>query len=80
MNPILQGVQNPQLAQVRQMVNLMQGAKNPQAFITQMANTNPELQNVMRMVQNNGGDARSLFYQMARERGVDPEYILNQLK
>ena len=32
----------------------------------------------MDLVAQNGGDAKSLFYQTARQRGVDPQSVLNE--
>lgn len=59
---------------------LLQSSKNPQALINQMANSNPQMKQVLDLVQNSGGDAKSLFYQMAKQKGIDPETILNQLR
>lgn len=58
----------------------MRGSKNPQAMLTQMANTNPDIKRVMDLVNQNGGNAQQVFYQMAKEKGVDPESILSQLR
>lgn len=80
MNPLLQGVQNPQFQQYRQLMQTMQGMRNPQAFLSQMANTNPQLKSVMQLVNSNGGNAKDTFYKMAKEKGVDPESILSQLR
>ena len=40
----------------------------------------PEMKNILDMVQQNGGDAQSLFYQLAAQKGVDPNIILNMFK
>ena len=62
------------------MVNMVRNAPNPTAVMQQLAMTNPNMQNVMRYIQANGGDARSAFYNKAAEMGVDPEQILRQLR
>ena len=58
----------------------MQGARNPQAFLSQMMANNPQYKQVMDYVRQNGGDPKAAFYKMAEEKGVNPEDILNQLK
>lgn len=41
---------------------------------------NPQMQNVMNIVNQYGGDARTAFYETAKERGIDPNTIINMLK
>ena len=55
-------------------------ASNPQALLSQMVNSNPQVKQAMDYVNNNGGDAKAAFYQLAQENGVDPEEIINMLK
>ena len=59
------------------MVNL---TKNPQSTLSQMAQSNPQLQQVMQYIQENGGDAKTAFYNLAKQKGVDPNDILNQVR
>jgi hypothetical protein len=46
----------------------------------QMAANNPQMQQVMQVIQQNGGDARQAFYNMAQQRGVDPNTIIGQVQ
>ena len=62
------------------LVNMMKNASNPQALIMNLARQNPAVANVLKEVEANGGDAKSLFYKKAREMGINPDDILNQLK
>ena len=80
MNPILSNLPNPQMAQLKQIFSMMQGAKNPQAMLAQLTNSNPQMKQVMDLVNSNGGNAKELFYKLAQQKGVDPETILNQLR
>ena len=50
------------------------------AAIQQMSANNPQMQQVMNVIQQNGGDPRAAFYNMAQQKGIDPNVILNQLK
>ena len=43
------------------------------------ANGSP-IQQAMEYIKANGGDARSAFYKLAREKGVDPESVLRRFR
>ena len=46
--------------------------------------TNPgpmsQIRQAMDYVKNNGGDARTAFYKLAKQKGVDPESVLRSLR
>ena len=71
---------NPAVSQVRNMMNLVRASGNPQEMLRMMAAGNPRMQEVLRIVQEHGGDPMQAFRAAARERGVDPEEILNMLR
>ena len=52
---------------------------NPQAMISKMLQNNPNLKPIMDLVKN-GANPKDLFYNLARQKGVDPESILSQLR
>jgi hypothetical protein len=79
-NPLLAGAQNPNLMQLKQAFQMVKSARNPQAMLSQMMQNNPQYQNVMNYVNANGGDPQKAFYAMAKEKGINPEEILSQLK
>lgn len=68
------------IQQIKSMMNMVQSAGNPQAMMAQMMQTNPQLKQVMDLVQKHGGDPRRAFYETAQQHGVDPDEILNMLK
>ena len=39
---------------------------------------NPQMKQVMDYINANGGDPKTAFYKLAKEKGVDPETILKQ--
>lgn len=78
MNPMLQALQ-PQ-TQIKDMVNLVRSSGNPNAALEYLARTNPQIRQVMNMVNQSGGDPRAAFYSLAKQKGVDPNQILNMLK
>lgn len=50
---------------------------NPHTLLSQMANTNPDLANVL---QASNGDYQKAFYSLAKQKGVNAEEFLNNLK
>lgn len=59
---------------------MLKGASNPNAIMQQMLQSNPNYKQVMDYINRNGGDPRKAFYQMAQEKGVNPDDILSMLK
>ena len=58
---------------------MVKAAQNPQAAIGQLTQSNPQMQQVMQYVHQNGGDARAAFYALAKQKGVDPNQIISQV-
>lgn len=52
---------------------------NYKAMVDKMLQSNPNLQSVMNLVKS-GNNPRELFYTLAKQKGVDPESILSQLR
>lgn len=52
--------------------------QNPDQAISQMMG-NPQMQDIMRLVRENNGDAKATFYKLAQQKGVDPDLVLNEL-
>lgn len=61
------------MGQVNPILEMLNQRQNPQQNKTPM-------QQVMEYVQQNGGDPRIAFYKLAKEKGIDPNYILSMLK
>lgn len=71
-NPLLQ----PNVNQVKEMYNAMK-SNNPIQMIQKMAQTNPNMQQVLNAL-NNGANPQTLFYQMCHQKGINPdEFIKN---
>ena len=77
MNPL--GNNTPgNLAPIKNMMSMLQAAQNPQAALNMLAQKNPQFAQVMSLVQ--GRNPQEVFYEMCKQRGVNPDDILNQLK
>ena len=83
-NPIMELLgkvtSNPAMQGISQMAGMVKAAQNPQAAVNRMAQSNPQMQQVLQFVQQNGGDARSAFYALAKQKGVDPNTIISQVQ
>lgn len=73
-NPLLQP--NLNINQMKEMYKSIKGG-NPMQMIQKMAQANPNMQQVLNML-NNGANPQALFYQMCKQRGINPdEFIKN---
>lgn len=68
------------LGQIKKLMGLVKNSNNPSAMLKTLAEQNPQVKNIMNYVNENGGDPKTAFYKLAKERGVDPSSILNMLK
>ena len=78
MNPILNQIGTTNLTRIKQAYRMVSAMQNPEQALTQMIG-NPQMANIMRLVRENNGDAKSTFYKLAQQQGVNPEYILSEL-
>ena len=77
----LQGASLPgNLGQIKQMMQVVKGTRNPQMMLNQMMQSNPQMKQVMDLVNQHGGDPKKAFYGLCEQRGVDPNQILNMIK
>jgi len=67
-------------APLKQMLNTVRMAGNPQAMMDQLLSNNPNYSKALELVRQNGGNAQKAFYNLASQYGVDPNEILNSLK
>ena len=77
MNPLLTGIMNPQMKQLMQTIKTSQ---NPQMALQQLMQSNPAMKQAIDYVNANGGNPKDAFYKLAKEKGIDPDSILNSLK
>ena len=73
LNPMMSNLNQSRLSQILTQIKSM---GNPQMMMQQM----PQYKQVMDYVNQNGGDAKSAFYNKAKEMGVNPDEILKALR
>jgi hypothetical protein len=49
-------------------------------MMQQLIGQNPQMQQVMQIINQNGGDPKAAFYNLAKQKGIDPDEILSMLK
>jgi L-serine deaminase len=67
------------LAKVKQMISVVKAAKNPEAALMGMAESNPQLKQVMDVVKQSGNDPMKAFREMAEANGLDPDELLSMI-
>ena len=70
---ILQQLNGAGMSRIQQAVQLAKG--NPMALMN-----GPQYQQAMQLIQQSGGDARAAFYNLARQKGIDPDQLLAMLR
>ena len=65
---------------IMELIGLIKGAGNPQQFLQQQAQSNPEIARALQMTQGkNGNQIMQIAENLARERGVDLNALKSQL-
>lgn len=68
----------PAINQAKQMMGVVRSAQNPMAMLQQMAQSNPQMQQAMQIV--NSGGTSGMLYELARQKGIDPNELMELLK
>lgn len=67
------------LAPLKNVINTIKAANNPEAMFNQMMNQNPNMRQAMDYVRQNGGDYKQAAQKLMNERGLNPDEIIKQL-
>ena len=67
-------------AKIKQMMGMVKSAANPQQAMNMLAMNNPQLKQVMEIVEEYNGDSMAAFKATAEQMGVNQEEILGMLK
>lgn len=72
--------QNLNLDQIKQMAQFVKAAQNPELALQQVIKNNPQVAQLYDMISKSGKSPEELFYYLAKQKGVDPNQILNALR
>ncbi len=75
-----QNPQNNNMSVVKSIVGMLSGSANPYQVLTGIAAKNPMIKNVMDSANSSGKSYKDIFYELAKQKGVDPNSIISQLK
>lgn len=67
------------IGQMKSMYQAFQNAKNPMALFQQMAMRNPQMQPILNMLKG-GMNPNQIFNDLCRQKGINPQELLNMLK
>lgn len=59
---------------------MLRNSSNPSAMLNTLLSQNPNYGYVMDLINKNGGNAKAAFFNLAKEKGVDPNSVINMLK
>lgn len=65
------------MQQTAGMAQAMQSGNPMGALLSQ---SNPQMKQVMDYIKSTGGDPKSAFYMLAKQKGVDPEPFLQRVR
>lgn len=65
---------------LQQMINMVSRSNNPMQLMQTIAQSNPQLQSILNLIQTSQKSPKDLFFEMAQQRGVDPQQILQMLQ
>lgn len=60
-------------------MNMIKGIKNPNEMLLNMAKSNPQV-NMLLNTMKNGGNPKDMFYEIAKQKGVNPDDIIEMAK
>ena len=66
--------------QIKQMIGMIKSSGNPQLMLNQIMQTNPQLRQVMEIIQQYGGDTNKAFMDIAEKNGINPQEIMDMIK
>lgn len=75
-----QSAQSGNMQSLRQMADVVRNSRNPQMMLMQLAQSNPQMKQAIEYIGQNGGNAKEAFYALAKQKGVNPDTILNMFR
>lgn len=61
---------------LKQFIMNIKNNPNPQQLLLNYIQSNPQAQNIYNILQNSNKSPKELFYQLASQKGIDPDTIL----
>ena len=71
---------NALMQNITNLIQFAKGQPNPQFFIQQMTAKNPQAAQMLNQMKQNGQSPKDMVISILKQRGIDPEQIMKQLK
>lgn len=71
---------NSQVQSIKRMADMLKGKQNPQQMLQMVAQQNPQISQVLNIVNGSGMSPKQMFMNLAQQKGIDPNSIINILK
>lgn len=65
---------------IQQIVNMAKSGTNPMQMIQMMSGQNPQMQNIINILNNGKISPKQLFMNMANQKGINPNDVINMFK
>ena len=62
---------------LKNFISMFKNSSNPQQLLNNTIKSNPQMRNLYALIQNSGKSPKELFYSLAKEKGIDPQSIIN---
>lgn len=63
-----------------EIVNAYKSTNNPQQLLFALMQKNPSIKQILNMANQSGMSYKDLFYAVAKQKGIDPNQIINMLR
>lgn len=79
-NSSMNGINPQALQSVKRMAGMLKGKNNPMQMLQMLGGQNPQLNQVMQMMNGSNMSPKQLFMNMAQQQGIDPNQIISMIK
>ena len=62
---------------LKNFIAMFKNSSNPQQLLNSIIKSNPQMQNMYSLIQNSGKSPKELFYSLSKQKGIDPQSIIN---
>ena len=81
LQPQMRGVTNPGSSPSKNdLFKKFLNSSNPKELLDSLISQNPQLQNLMQVMNSSGMTPKNFFYSYAKQKGIDPDQFINSLK
>lgn len=71
---------NALMQNITNIIQFAKGQPNPQMLIQQMMKNNPQAAQILSQMQSQGQSPKDIVINILKQRGIDPEQIMRQLR